>query len=86
MPKNTDFKGKRRGAILCAGIVIGLMLLILGFIVLPLLRESYGLVVAIGVLALYVAAIVAVIAGVALALRQRLEEIKGGEEEDAKKY
>lgn len=38
------------------------------------------------VLGLYALVILAVIAGVVLAMVQRLREIEGGEEEDAKKY
>jgi len=40
----------------------------------------------IGIIGFYGLIIVAVIIGVIFALRQRLKEIEGGEEEDAKQY
>ena len=49
-------------------------------------REAYGDGIAIGFLAVYGLVLVAVIVGVLAALGQRLKEIEGGEEEDAKKY
>lgn len=42
--------------------------------------------VAVGFLAFYGVILLTVIAGVLIALRQRLREIKSGEEEEAKKY
>ena len=47
------------------------------------MEEQLVLMLAFG---LYSLMIVAMIVGVLMALRQRLREIRGGEEEDAKKY
>ena len=58
----------------------------LATILLPLIGEVYGEMLALGFLLIYGALIIAVILGILFALRQRLKEIEGGEEEDAKKY
>ena len=42
--------------------------------------------IALVVLIIYGLAILAVITGILLALRQRLKEIEGGEEDEARKY
>lgn len=81
-----DTTKKKRGPIICAAVVIGILGIYLAFILFPMIGMAYGEVIAIGFLVIYSLAIVAVIAGVLAALRQRLKEIDGGEEEDAKKY
>lgn len=84
--RNGTKKGKKIAPIICAAVVIGLLGIYLGVVLVPLLGASFdGLLVA-GILALYALIILAVIGGILLALRQRLREIEGGEEEDAKKY
>ena len=83
MQKNTK---KKWAAILCAAVVVGLLGLFLAAILFPLIGEACGEAVAMGFLLVYGLAIVAVIVGVLVALRQRLREIKGGEEDEAKKY
>jgi len=77
---------KKKAPIICAAVVIGLMLVYLAVIMYGIIGEAEGEVFAIGFLLIYGAVIVAAIVGVVLALRQRLKEIEGGEEEDAKKY
>lgn len=77
---------KKRGPIICAIVVVVFLAAVLATIIFPLLNEVYGETIVIGFLAIYAGMIVAVIVGVLAALRQRLKEIEGGEEEDAKKY
>lgn len=77
---------KKWTAILCAAVVVGLLGLFLAAILFPLIGEACGEAVAMGFLLVYGLGIVAVIVGVLLALRQRLKELKGGEEDEAKKY
>ena len=73
-------------AILCAAVIVGLLGLFLAAILFPLIGQAVGEAVAMGFLLVYGLGIVAVIVGVLVALRQRLKEIKGGEEDEAKKY
>ena len=77
---------KKWTAILCAAVVVGLLGLFLAAILFPLIGQAVGEAVAMGFLLVYGLGIVAVIVGVLVALRQRLKEIKGGEEDEAKKY
>lgn len=77
---------KKLAPILCAGIVIALLLAYLAVFLYPVLGAELGDAVAVVVLILAALGILAVVGGVALALGQRLKEIEGGEEEDAKKY
>ena len=77
-------KSKKKVAIVCALVVIALMTAYLLAIVIPLAGENLGLLI--GILAVYAVLIVAAIIGVLLALRQRLKEIEGGEEDEAKRY
>ena len=77
---------KKWTAILCAAVVVGLLGLFLAAILFPLIGQAVGEAVAIGFLLVYGLVIVAIIVGVLAALHQRLKEIKGGEEDEAKKY
>ena len=79
-------KAKKRVAIIAALVVIALMTLYLVGIVLPLVRETMGVGIAVTLLVIYGAVILAGILGVSLALKQRLKEIEGGEEDEAKRY
>lgn len=83
MQKNTK---KKWAAIVCAAVIVGLLGLFLAAILFPLIGEACGETVAMGFLLVYGLVIVAVVVGVLVALRQRLREIKGGEEDEAKKY
>ena len=79
-------KAKKRVAIIAALVVIALMTLYLVGIVIPLVRETMGVGIAVTLLVIYGAVILAGILGVSLALKQRLKEIEGGEEDEAKRY
>ena len=77
---------KKRGAVISAVIIIVVLAGFVGFILFPLISEMGGVFFAVMLLMLYVGGILAVIFGILAALKQRLEEIEGGEEEEAKKY
>ena len=77
---------KKRGAVISAVVIISILAVFVGFILFPLVSEMGGVFFAMMLLMLYIAGILAVIFGVIAALKQRLEEIEGGEEEEAKKY
>ena len=79
-------KDKKRASILSAVVIFSILAVFVGFILVPLVSEMGGMLFAVAILLLYAGGIVAVIFGVIAALRQRLEEIEGGEEEEAKKY
>lgn len=84
--QDTTKKSKKKAPVICAVVVIAVLGIFLATILFPLLGESYGEWIAVGFLLIYALVIVAVIVGVAAALCQRLREIEGGEEEDAKRY
>ena len=79
-------KSKKRVAVIAALVMIALMTLYLVGIVIPLVRETMGVGIAVTILVIYGAVILASIVGVTLALRQRLKEIESGEEDEAKRY
>ena len=79
-------KSKKRVAVIAALVVIALMTAYLVAIVIPLVRETIGEAVAVGILVIYGAVILVSIVGVTLALKQRLKEIESGEEDEAKRY
>jgi len=79
-------KKKKKGAWICALVIIAAALMYLAFILIPLISESLGGGFVVAFVLLYGLAFLAVIVGVLIALRQRLKEIEGGEEEDARKY
>lgn len=90
MRKTTDKKGHGLlGGVIVTALVVGFVLLILAtFIqtfgpVFPFLGELGA---AFGVMLFYAGAILAVGIGVVVALIQRWNEVKGGEEDEAKKY
>ena len=90
MRKTTDKKGHGLlGGIIAAVLVLGLVLLILTALF-QALRPEFPFLgelgAGLGILLFYVGAIVAVGVGVLVALYQRWKEIKGGEEDEAKKY
>ena len=86
MRDDTKQNKKKIGAWICALVVIGAALAYLAFALIPLVSESFGDGFVIAFLILYGLIFLAIIAGVLIALYQRLKEIEGGEEEDAKKY
>ena len=80
---------KRKG--LAAAIAALVMVVILGLVLLSLLTALeetavFGIHLATAFLVVYALVVLAMILGVIAALRQRLRELKGGEEEEAKKY
>lgn len=77
---------KKRTPIICTAVIIGVLGIFLATILFPLLGAACGELIAVGILVVYGLLILAVIVGVLVALRQRLKEIEGGEEEDAKQY
>lgn len=83
MQKNTN---KKIAPIVCAVAVVLLVLGYIGIFAWALLVEGGGIGFAIVPVVIYTVVMCAVIVGVLAALRQRLKEIEGGEEEDAKKY
>ena len=90
MRKTTDQKGHGLvGGVIVTVLVVGLVLLVLAALfqafgpILPFLRELGA---AFGVMLFYVGTILAVGIGVVVALIQRWKEVKGGEEDEAKKY
>lgn len=88
MRKETGRSGKRAAAIVSAAVMVALTLLTLAAALwpLPYLGEGAGAGAALALLAVYALVPLAVVAGVIAALVQRLREIRGGEEDDAKKY
>ena len=86
MRHGTDRKSGKTGAILSAVVVIGFLSVYLAVFLYPLLRGACGELLAAVIMAVYALAILAVMIGVVAALRQRLREIDGGEEADARKY
>ena len=80
--QNDIKKSKKKAPIICAAVVIAFLGIFLATILFPLIGE----VMAVGFLLIYGGEIIAAIVGVVAALRQRLQEIEGGEEEDAKQY
>ncbi len=84
MPETKETK--KRASIRSAVVIIAVLAVFVGFILFPLISEVGGMLFAVMVLLLYAGGIVAVIFGILAALKQRLEELESGEEEEAKKY
>ena len=76
MRNTTD---KKRGAIICAALGIGFFSVILAVILVPLVGEAYGDVMVWIFLLVYGGIILAIILGIAAALRQRLRELEEDE-------
>ena len=90
MQKTTDKKGHGLvGGVIVTVLVVGFVLLILAVLIqalgpmVPFLGELGA---ALGVMLFYIGATAAVGIGVVIALIQRWKEVKGGEEDEAKKY
>lgn len=77
---------KKVAPVVCAGIVLLVLGVYLAGLAVPLLSENHGDAVTVAVVVIYALAVLVIMGGVLLALRQRLREIRGGEEEDAGKY
>ena len=85
MQNDTKNRKKLAPIVITVALVVFLGIF-LATILLPLISEVYGEFLAVGFLLIYGGLIIAAIAGIIIALRQRLKEIEGGEEEDARKY
>ena len=83
MRKGTE---KKTASVLCAAAVILVAALLLASILILAFREGESEIAEKISVALFVFVILAVIAGVAVSLAERLSEIKKGEEEEARKY
>ena len=79
-------KKKYIGSMVSAAVMIGMMGVILAILLVPLLMENLTETVAVLVLGFYALMIIATIVGILLALRQRIKEIEGGEEDAASQY
>lgn len=79
-----DATEKKRGAKWAARIMIGVLVVYLcAFLAVVIMDWDWA---AFGIMVIYSVMILAVIAGITIALRQRLREIDSGEEEEAKQY
>ena len=79
-------KKKKKGAWICALIVVAFALAYLAVCLVPIIQEGFGDGFVIAFILFYGLIFIAVIGGVLIALRQRLKEIEGGEEDAATKY
>ena len=79
-------KKKYIGSMVSATVMIGIMGVILAILLVPLLMENLTETVAVLILGFYALMIIAIIVGILLALRQRIKEIEGGEEDAASQY
>ncbi len=87
MPNTTDSMHKKKIApILCAAAFILFWIIYLAFLFTPMIGASAGGFAVVAFLFFVALIIIAMIVGVFLALRQRLLEIEGGEEDEAKQY
>ena len=86
MRGNSEKRRRKIAPMVCTVVILGVLGVLLGLVVLPLLGLGRGDSTAMVILALYALALLAVMIGVIAATLQRLREIDRGEEEDAKKY
>lgn len=78
---------KKKWAAIASGAAVALVLLAyLGAVLFAVLSENADELAALGLVGLYGGLILAVVAGIFFALRQRLKELDSGEEEDARQY
>ncbi len=86
MPNTTNKHKKKIAPILCAAAFILFLTVYLAVLFIPMIGASVGGFAVVLFLFLVGLIIVGMIVGVFLALRQRLQEIEGGEEDEAKQY
>ena len=84
--KKTKKKSAKKAAIICAGVFICFLVLYLAGVIYPLLGIDGAEVLGTGLLAFYGLIIFVIIIGILIALRSRLKELEGGEEDEARKY
>ncbi len=77
---------KKIAPIIITAVAVLLLAGMLLSILLPMVSFSWGEGVVMAFLAVYALIVLAFIGGIIAALRQRLREIRSGEEEDAKQY
>lgn len=77
---------KKRGAIISGVVVLAALGVYICLVLFALVSESYGDAIGTVAVAIAVAILLFICAGVVIALRQRLRELDSGEEEDARKY
>ena len=85
MRNNTSRRARARGAVIAATVVALAVVLYIGSLLWVMLKEG-AVPAAVGIMVVYGLLGAAVVIGVFVALRQRLREIKGGEEDEARKY
>ena len=83
MPNAT--KNKKLAPIICALVVIVIMVVYIAVMIYPLLEAKGNIALSL-FFVVYMLMTAGIIVGVVIALRQRIKEINGGEEEEAKKY
>ena len=79
-------KRKKKAAVISAFVMIALFGICLAVLLASAIMPDGGDMSELGAVLICGSWIAAVLVGVTLALRQRLKEIEGGEEEDAKQY
>ena len=85
MRNNTEKRSGALGAVIAATVMALAVVLFVGSLLWVMLEEG-PVPAAIGIMVVYGIFGAAVVVGVFAALRQRLREIRKGEEEDARKY
>ena len=86
MRSNTEKRPARRAPVLAALATVAVVVIFVGTLLWTFLAAGGMDTIGVGIMAVYVLIGLAVIGGVLAAMVQRLREIAGGEEEDAKKY
>ena len=85
MRNNTERRSGARGAVIAATVTALAVVLFVGSLLWVMLEEG-PVPAAVGIMVVYGIFGAAVVIGVFVALRQRLREIRKGEEADARKY
>ena len=85
MPNNTKRSSGARGAVLAATGTALVVILFIGSLLWAMLQDG-AVPAAVGIMIVYGVFGVAVVIGVFAAMFQRLREINGGEEDEARKY
>ena len=86
MRSNSDKTPGRLAPVLAALATVAVVLIFVGTLLWTFLAAGGMDTIGVGIMAVYVLIGLAVIGGVLAAMVQRLREIAGGEEEDARKY
>lgn len=81
-----DITKKKKTAMISAAVIIGILGCYIAVLLYPVLFDNLEAAAVVGIFIVYAVLVLAVIIGVLVALGQRLKELDGGEEEEAKKY